>query len=73
MPHNYVSPHALCPFYCEEQPRVIFCEGPFPGSSLRLSYRGDASAHKRNYCCSRWQSCPLARMLWDQADAGPMI
>ena len=36
MPHNYVSPHALCPFYCEEQPRTLFCEGPFPGSSLRL-------------------------------------
>ena len=73
MPHNYVSPHALCPFYCEEQPRVIFCEGPFPESSLRLSYRGNASAHKKAYCCARWESCPIARMLWAQADAGPMI
>ncbi len=73
MPHNYVSPNALCPFYCEEQPRVIFCEGPFPGSNLRLSYRGSASAHKASYCRARWEDCPIARMLWAQADAGPMI
>ena len=73
MPHNYVSPHALCPFYCEEQPRTLFCEGPFPGSSLRLGFRGSAAAHKQRFCCAGWEDCPLAKMLWDQADAGPMI
>lgn len=73
MPHNYVSSMALCPFYCEEQPRVIFCEGPFPGSSLRLGYRGSAAAHKEQYCRGRWEDCPLAKMLWDQAGGGPMI
>ena len=73
MSHNYVSSMALCPFYCEEQPRVIFCEGPFPGSTIRLSYRADADRHKANYCRAHWESCPIARMLWEQADAGPMI
>ncbi len=73
MPHNYVSPHALCPFYCEEQPRVIFCEGPLPRSSLRLAFRGSAGPHKEAFCRGKWQSCPIARMLWDQADAGPII
>ena len=73
MPHNYVSSMAVCPFYCEEQPRVIFCEGPFPGSSLRLGYRGSAAVHKENYCRGRWEDCPIAKMLWTQADGGPMV
>lgn len=73
MAHYYVSPHALCPFYSQEQPRALFCEGPFPGSVLRLGFRGSAKRHKQLYCCADWEQCPLARMLWARHDAGPMI
>lgn len=73
MPHNYVSSMAVCPFYCEEQSKVIFCEGPLPGSSLRLGYRGSAAPHKERYCRGRWEDCPIAKMLWAQADGGPMV
>ena len=73
MAHNYVSPHALCPFYSQEQPRALFCEGPFPGSSLRLGFRGSARNHKQRYCCADWEDCPLARMLWAGYGVGPMI
>ena len=55
MAHNYVSPHALCPFYSQEQPRALFCEGPFPGSVLRLGFRGSAKRHKQLYCCADWE------------------
>lgn len=73
MARNYVSSMAVCPFYREEQPRVIFCEGPFPGTNLRLGYRGSAAAHKESYCRGRWEDCPIAKMLWAQADGGPML
>lgn len=73
MAHNYTSPHALCPFYREETPREIFCEGPFPRSGLRISFRGSARKVREAHCCKDWHSCPIAKMLWETNDAGPMI
>ncbi len=73
MAHNYTSPHALCPFYREETSRAISCEGPFPRTALRVSFRGSTRKVREEHCCKDWQSCPIAKMLWEANDAGPMI
>lgn len=73
MAHNYTSPHALCPFYREETSRAIFCEGPFPRTALRVTFQDSTKKVRETHCCKDWQSCPIAKMLWEANNAGPMI
>lgn len=65
MPKQYVSSNAQCPFYRGEEKNTIYCDGIAQGNTLRLEFASDAWMHKAAFCRRSWQSCPVARMLWE--------
>ena len=54
-----------CPYYKAEQQRQLRCEGLSEGNRLHLCFTGGRGLweYKQRHCRSRWQSCPIARML----------
>jgi len=63
--HNSV--HVVCPFYLDEEQKVIQCEGIGGARSLRLAFRsgGEKRKYEEVYCmdmegCRR---CAVHRML----------
>ncbi len=75
MARNYVSSMAACPFYRHEDPkkRMIGCEGPGDEAMLEMHFKRGMTEYRNKYCCDAWEKCPIARMLWQEADMGPMI
>ena len=70
MAKRYVSPIAVCPFYCSESPQKVFCEGVEQGSSIHLAF-GDSKQlrmYMRRYCKGDYRKCLVARTLLQKYD-----
>lgn len=67
MSKYFVSYLVQCPFYKDEEPTVIHCEGIEPGSNLHNVFPSTstkkAQAYKEHYCQSSWEQCRIAKML----------
>ena len=66
MSRYFVSYLVQCPFYKDEEPTVIHCEGVEAGSSLHNVFTPNTArtrAYKEQYCNSRWEQCLIAKML----------
>lgn len=65
---HYQDKNVLCPFYHQEKPSVLMCEGVEDGSALQLTF--DSSIHKADYkddyCCEDWEKCRISKMLNDK-------
>ena len=58
-----------CPFYQNDDGKQrILCEGVFPRSTLRITFRenDDFVKHIETCCCNRYTKCPVYLMLWDK-------
>ena len=64
MGKHMVSSDAQCPFYKGETRNVVYCEGVTEESSIHNAFPGNALVYKSNYCCGKWESCIIAKMLW---------
>ncbi len=66
MSRYFVSYLVQCPFYKDEEPTVIHCEGVEAGSSLHNVFTPNtvkAKGYKERYCQSGWEQCLIAKML----------
>ena len=60
----YNAESVLCPYYDYGTAQSLTCEGPTPGSKVRLSFasRMDKSAYKAGYCDDwTYKNCRYAR------------
>lgn len=64
---RYVSKSVVCPFYHNEEPLTIYCEGVIEKSTLLLAFREikDKREYKEGCCCSLdgHKRCPIAEIL----------
>lgn len=62
-----------CPYYREEAPQTLHCEGVTEGSCLQLGFssRPRMHAYKARYCRACWKTCPVAGMLNRKYDYQP--
>lgn len=71
----YQDLNVQCPFYRQERPAVLLCEGVEDGAGLQMTF--DTPSHKRDYkddfCCEFWKGCRLAGMLNDKWENGSVI
>lgn len=67
------DPLAACPFYKEEEPQLVHCEGILDGCTLHLGFsnRGKLRNYKNSYCQNRWEHCRIARMLNEKYNDTP--
>ena len=65
MARHYESTEARCPFYRGEETMTIYCEGIQDGGTVQLAFGRDAKDYKAAFCRRDWQSCKVAKMLWD--------
>ena len=60
---HYVSSEAVCPFYTQEQPLRIHCEGINAGSSIQVIFVNERfkTIHRKYYCSKHvnYEKCPL--------------
>lgn len=67
---HYVSAEAVCPFYTQEQPLKIHCEGISQGSSIQVSFadKGKKIRHRKHFCSqhSHYEKCPLYEAIAKQ-------
>ena len=67
---HYVSKYAACPFYSQEEPKKIHCEGFDKSCRIQVSFedRGGIQRHKRLYCytVSGYKQCPLYPVIAKQ-------
>lgn len=67
---HYVSTEAVCPFYTQEQPLKIHCEGISAGSSIQVSFvnEGKKRIHRKLFCTrtSHYEKCPLYEAIAKQ-------
>lgn len=57
--------HVQCPFYKNDEPQIIRCEGVEDGTALHLAFanRTQHKEYKKLYCRRDWCSCKIATML----------
>lgn len=57
--------HVQCPYYKNDEPQIIRCEGVEDGTALHLAFstRTQLKAYKREYCRCDWGKCMIAKML----------
>lgn len=60
------SADAICPFYRAEEKRAIHCEGVEQNSAIHNAFAGSAEGYKARYCCTAWEECLIAKMLWSK-------
>lgn len=65
--NSFTSSAPECPFYKEEDEKIIRCEGVATAMSTHMVFAGKnmKEAHQRNFCKDhyRWESCPLAQKI----------
>lgn len=70
---RYEDGAVLCPFYKEESPSTLICEGPTPESTVRTTFTPKSKKlfYKLRYCGCDYKNCPLAYGLyrmWEEMD-----
>lgn len=63
---RYVSNYVLCPFYHNEDPLIIYCEGVEEGTVLHIAFleKTRKQEYKKKFCCSdKYKKCRLCSML----------
>ena len=57
--------HVQCPYYKNDEPQIIRCEGVEDGTALHLAFstKTQLKAYKKDFCRSCWCRCMIARML----------
>lgn len=57
--------HVQCPYYKNDEPQIIRCEGVENGTALHLAFstRTQHKEYKKQFCRSCWGKCMIARML----------
>ena len=67
---GYVAKEVVCPFYKQETPTKIRCEGYCKTTSLQTSFehRAHLVAHKQRHCNSfvGFPKCPLYALIMKQ-------
>lgn len=64
---DYGAVNVLCPFYKDETRNSIRCEGIVSAACVNnFADVNGKRAHKRNYCCSNYQNCPLCSVLMNK-------
>lgn len=65
MGNAYKSITAVCPYYKNERPDEITCDGLCGALYIkqRFSNKIEARKHKARYCRLDWKNCPIAAML----------
>lgn len=62
---HFQDKRVLCPFYHQEKPSVLMCEGVEDGCSIQITF--DSGQHKADYkdalCCEDWEQCRVSKML----------
>lgn len=56
--------NAECPYYRFDNGQRMSCEGVLDGieaTNLIFANRASLLAHRRRYCCRKWEDCPIAR------------
>lgn len=60
---HYVSTSAVCPFYEQEQPMKIHCEGFSKSNTIQISFKNDERkklyTSKRCYSLENYKKCPI--------------
>lgn len=68
--YSQYDSRARCPFWKEAdaRSRVIRCEGPFDGSSIRTGFtrRADMDRQIRERCGGDYETCPLFRIALEK-------
>jgi len=69
--NNYEDPSVLCPFYKEERPFALICEGPNTYTSVHMCFHPTSrkKSYKQTYCMDHYNDCLLAKGLnkmWDE-------
>ncbi|MBR4309055.1 MAG: hypothetical protein IKT58_05620 [Oscillospiraceae bacterium] len=60
-----------CPFYLASMKRAVVCEGLEKSKSLQLNFTSEKKLDAFTHCYCRtmkWDSCPLAKMLYAKYD-----
>ena len=57
--------HVQCPYYKNDEPQIIRCEGVEDGTALHLAFSTSTQhkEYKKCFCRSGWGKCMVARML----------
>lgn len=55
----------VCPYYKEDGPQQVHCEGILEGGSLHLGFpdKGQLRTYKSAYCRDHWELCRIAGLL----------
>lgn len=63
---SYNARNAVCPFYMNDDDTHIWCEGVYPDTSIKHTFRRkkDKDVAFCAYCCEyAWKKCPLAQAV----------
>lgn len=67
---HYVSKYVVCPFYSQEEPLKLHCEGYCKGNSIILVFNSKAilNQHKNLYCTelNGYDKCPIYPVVMKQ-------
>jgi len=68
--NSFTSSAPECPFYKEEDEKIIRCEGVATAMSTHMVFagKGPKEVHQRTYCKDhrKWEHCPLAKTLLEK-------
>lgn len=63
----YVDNNTVCPFYCQQEPLRLHCDGFSEGNKIHLQFdcKVTLKAHKSRYCnnIASYKNCPLYRLI----------
>lgn len=68
MGRHYNDTNIQCPFYKQEDEKMIYCEGVTDETAIHLAFTGSIKKYKEHYCSRRWENCLIAKMLWSKYD-----
>lgn len=67
---NYMDKCAVCPFYSQEEPMKLHCEGYSVGTRFHIIFdcKERKKAHKKKYCNNMdgYADCPLYPAIYEQ-------
>lgn len=67
---NYNATKVVCPFYQDDSPKSIICEGVFSRFCVQNFSEGEKKkAHIKNVCaCNDYKKCEIAKILSKKYD-----
>lgn len=67
---HYVSKYVVCPFYSQEEPLKLHCEGYRKGNRIQLTFSSNElfEQHKKLYCTelNGYYKCPIYPVIMKQ-------